>query len=831
MANAQQLEILKSGAAEWKRWREAHPQDTIDFRDADLAGVDLAGRDLSSANFSHANLEGSNFEGADLHDAKFVQANLARANFSRTNLRDADLTHARIHDANFSRANVSGADLHNVHPSHETVWPPLPRAAKWQYLYLLRVPILMGLVLFALPIVSVTAFQSLLGNLFVLDPWHIFWTMIATVALAFSILVTFRVVVLNGMERFGVQQALTQDKVSIRALLITEALTLPMLFLIVWSNCQAPDAKTFFARLLLGILGMLVAHIGGYFVLLGAALVSPHYPRVPVYPLPDFLQRLFERVYNYEFSLSKKIGKAQSTYGKSGSHAFRAGYFDPRTGLLYPGHWLSFLSLFATLLLYWTIGRLKHAHLGESFGNVPAICYVVLLLLLLTWILGMAAFFLDRYRIPLLLLTMVFIFAGNLTPQSDHYYQTQTGQPEAIRVPPERVLGAESRIARDTAHPRGRVVLVAAEGGGIQAAAWAAQVLTGLQEQVRGISAEKPINFADSIAVISGVSGGAVGTMFFVNRYKAGPSEHGFQVPDNQLSEIVKDAETPALDDVAWALAYPDFWRVFLPYFKTENDRLVDRGLALQDRWSKRGDIRATLNEWRQGVEDGWRPAVIFNSTLVESGEPLLLATTDMPKSQVNGAQRRTFSDLAPRSDIQVATAVRLASTFPFVTPASRDISGTVPYHVVDGGYYDNYGVYSLLEWLRAALESTPVEKRPDVLIIQIHSFPTDKVPEGKGRGWFYQTWAPLQALLGIRTTAQLVRDRDALANFVSQWSDQRLRICDATFEFGREDAPLSWKMNAKQIKNIETEWESQKNKAERLRVTSFFATDFKKCM
>src|SRR5215471_11462591 len=181
MANTQQLEILKSGAAEWKRWRDTHPKDAIDLRDADLAGMDLAGRDLSGANFSHANLEGSNFDGGDLHDGKFVQANLARANFSRTNLRDADLTHARIGGANFSHADVGGADLHNVHPSHETVWPPLPRAAKWQYLYLLRVPTLMGLVLFALPIVSVTAFQSLLGNLFVLNPWNIFWTMIATV--------------------------------------------------------------------------------------------------------------------------------------------------------------------------------------------------------------------------------------------------------------------------------------------------------------------------------------------------------------------------------------------------------------------------------------------------------------------------------------------------------------------------------------------------------------------------------------------------------------------------------------------------------------------------
>src|SRR5438094_521060 len=55
-------------------------------------------------------------------------------------------------------------------------------------------------------------------------------------------------------------------------------------------------------------------------------------------------------------------------------------------------------------------------------------------------------------------------------------------------------------------HPHGRVVVVASAGGGIQAAAWTARVLTGLQHELP--------EFANSIAALSGVSGGAVGTMF-----------------------------------------------------------------------------------------------------------------------------------------------------------------------------------------------------------------------------------------------------------------------------------------------------------------------------
>jgi uncharacterized protein YjbI with pentapeptide repeats len=813
MAVVQQLEMLTRSVSEWNQWRQSNPGTKVD-----LSGADLAGRDLREANLSAANLSG-----ADLHGAILVQANLESANVGMANLRDADLTHARIVATDFGGSDVAGADLHRVHPNDETIWPPLPSAAILQYLYLLRVPILVGVSLFALPILSLTKFHSLLGNLFVLGRLGIFWTMVATVTLAFSILVTFRVVLLNGMQRFDIQQALTKDQISTSALLFSEALALPMLILIVCSNRQAPDVRTFLIRLGVGLLGVAAAHVGGYIVLLVAVFLSQRY-RLPAdqrYPfLFPCMKKLLVRAENYDL-VSPAWRKKLGDWGKSGSHAFRAGYFDPGTGLLYPGHWLSFISLAATISLYLFIGHRKHAHLGEAYG-IPAICFVVLLLLLLTWILGMAAFFLDRYRIPLLLLMLLLIWTGNRTPQSDHYYQTM-GAHAFLPVSPERVLTAAARLAVDPAHPRGRIVVVATEGGGIQAAAWTAQVLTGLQKEVHGISPDKPINFADSIALISGVSGGAVGTMFFVNAYRDTFGKPGFTVPDNDLSEIVAEAEEPALDDVAWALAYPDFWRVFFPYTKAEKDRLVDRGLALEQRWSKRGNVHESLNDWRQGVEAGWRPAVIFNSTFVETGEPFLLATTDMPKTTTVGPQRQTFSDLASRSDIPVVTAVRLAATFPFVTPASRDLTGTLPYHVVDGGYYDNYGVYSMLDWLRQALTNTPQESRPDVLIIQIVSFPFDAPVKGKSEGWFYQAYAPLDALLGVRTTAQLVRDRDALGVFLDQWSGKGARLCQATFQFDRSDAPLSWQMNATQIRNITDDWDSLKTGPEWSKVSAFF--------
>src|SRR5579864_1373073 len=331
------------------------------FPEADLGAAVLIRAKLAGADFTHANLSHSDLSGADLHESILVQANLEGANVSMANLRDADLTHSRIVATDFRASDVAGADLHRVHPSNQTIWPPLPSAAVLQYFYLLRVPILMGITLFTLPILSLTEFHSLLGNLFVLDRLNIFWTMVATVTLAFSILVTFRVVLLNGMQRFGVQQALTKDQISTPALVFSEILALPMLILMVCSNGQAPHVTIFLIRLGVGLLGAVVAHVGGYVVLLVAVLLSQRYgiPADQRYPfLFPWMKKLLVRAENYEL-ISAEWRQKPGDWGKGGSHAFKAGYFDPGTGLLYPGHWLSFVSLAATISLYLFIGHRK----------------------------------------------------------------------------------------------------------------------------------------------------------------------------------------------------------------------------------------------------------------------------------------------------------------------------------------------------------------------------------------------------------------------------------------------------------------------------------------
>jgi hypothetical protein len=364
--------------------------------------------------------------------------------------------------------------------------------------------------------------------------------------------------------------------------------------------------------------------------------------------------------------------------------------------------------------------------------------------------------------------------------------------------------------------PGSAVIVVAASGGGIKAAAWTTRVLTGLEES-------NPRIFGGSIRLISAVSGGSVGAMYFVSEYDA--SGAGLPSNTNDLEEGVARAEASSLDDIAWGLVYPDFLRIFVPVFKH-----LDRGRALESALTRELPNRqhhlfSPLSDWREGVLEGWRPAVVFNATVVESGERFLLGTTDLlaAPGRTSLRDKKEFPQFSGR-DISLVTAARLSATFPYVSPAARpDIAGT-QIHAVDGGYTDNYGVATLLAWLDEALRApgNPVRR---VLIIEIRASPPAAEPPALSwRGWPFQSYAPISAMLNVRDTGQLPRNQEELDILRRFAASCKIDIEDSVFQYPPEDAPLSWHLSPNDKKEIENIWRSSDTDKPRQMVRAFLA-------
>lgn len=167
---------------------------------------------------------------------------------------------------------------------------------------------------------------------------------------------------------------------------------------------------------------------------------------------------------------------------------------------------------------------------------------------------------------------------------------------------------------------------------------------------------------------------------------------------------------------------------------------------------------------------------------LVESGRHVVFSTNRFPfENDPRGIVN--FYDLYhpdPHQhkpfDVRVNTAARLSASFPYLAPASRP-NLNAPYvgdfHFVDGGYYDNLGIDSLIGWLTSAYGRNPalIEQIPEVLVLQIRHFNPDVLEQGSRDGWSFQLFAPIVALIRMWNNAPVHRDQNELNLFVQNFA------------------------------------------------------------
>lgn len=636
------------------------------------------------------------------------------------------------------------------------------------YLYLLRVQIISFLALLSFPFIAIWFAPNLLLGIFDVTPLGMVFVTLAALLASWTVMVTTWQVLLYGPERFHIRPF------PLRSSVLTQ---LP-------SRVGHSPVFAFFAAPVIGV-AIYVSKSGG----------TSNYPRLLLGTLGGLVLATALLVAGGQF---KRRAWSEAKPVTAFLWSFGPGFQKDGTSA-YEGHYMALWSFLLCFCLYVAIGIGKFFQLGDP-AVVPTLADLLVFLMILCWGLSAVSFILDRFRVPLLL---PFLFAAIISAHfhlTDHYFHMSETKMSSD-ISPAQVLRAGKSGST--------VIVVAASGGGIKAAAWTARVLTGLEASARANFSSNPRVFGDSVRLISSVSGGSVGAMYFVSEYA--PDGSGLPPDTPTLESAVAQSEASSLDDIAWGLVYPDFLRIFIPVFGR-----LDRGAALEaaltrELPNRKHRLERPLAEWRDGVLQGWRPAVVFNATVVESGERFLLGTTDLAPAVGRSSLRDPQFPQFAAHDISLVTAARLSATFPYVSPAARpDIPGT-QIHAVDGGYTDNYGMATLLTWLDQALaaEGNPVRR---VLIIEIRaSPPASEPPPLSWRGWPFQSYAPISAMLNVRDTGQLPRNEEErlILTRLAAAQSQSIEIQDAVFEYCPTDAPLSWHLSPNDKKEIETIWTS----------------------
>jgi len=373
--------------------------------------------------------------------------------------------------------------------------------------------------------------------------------------------------------------------------------------------------------------------------------------------------------------------------------------------------------------------------------------------------------------------------------------------PAARPSVPEAALRWHAAASKAAGHERPPLVVIATAGGGLRAAYWTATLLGALQDEVPGFGAH--------VFAISGVSGGSVGAAMFATMLADGaagaPVAACTQGPRARKAYECAGQAVLAHDflaPTAASLIFPDLMQRFVPY-----PIFPDRAAALEQSW-ERAWARAGLapGAWTQrtftalGARDGpWIPVLLLNGTHVESGKRIITSSV-----RVDGAAFPDAYDFYAlvSGDVLVSTAALNSARFPYVSPAGTLLrDGAAVGHVVDGGYFENFGAVTALQTLRAALKALGEDgKWAEPFLIQISNDPAlgpDDLDADRAAGpldraaeWFAnETLSPLRAFLNTRDARGVLAYKEFLAT-VPAARRAHFRLCAIQ---GEKEPALGW--------------------------------------
>jgi hypothetical protein len=340
-----------------------------------------------------------------------------------------------------------------------------------------------------------------------------------------------------------------------------------------------------------------------------------------------------------------------------------------------------------------------------------------------------------------------------------------------------------------------------------------------------------------------------------------------------------------SLEAVAWGLEYYDLQRLALtlrlPILQSAQDSPEDpTTIVAPDRtWALSRALNRNLNDPQCGVSpktpkvpdgeqitlgqvaknlsNGTMPAFTLDTTVAESGGRFLLSNYMVPpavKPNTDFLPAESFLQVYAHdpccangphceklfADLPLSTAARLSATFPVVSSATRIPRqyARAASHFLDGGYFDNDGTGSAIEFLYSVMDKrvadqrqaeaghqpVPASKPLKVLLLEIRDgddlnpqFDPDDLQDQTGRGkppaaWWTldQLLAPLEGLWNAGHESVTRRNRRELCVLETAYED-KLIIHHVVFAIPQQlddkqkpkPAPLSWKLTASQLAYI----------------------------
>lgn len=370
----------------------------------------------------------------------------------------------------------------------------------------------------------------------------------------------------------------------------------------------------------------------------------------------------------------------------------------------------------------------------------------------------------------------------------------------------ERLMRWKSRQAAVDEGERPLLVIVNTSGGGLRAMLWTMRCLQAADSVLDG-------SLMRRTALITGSSGGLIGATYYRQLYTRSLSTDTIDMASPRWLE---DMSADILNPVAFSFVTND---MFFRYRRvSDNGRLYtrDRGFAFEDRLNEltHGLFTERLEDLALDESGGVVPQLVISPTVVNDGRRLLISalpiahlTAIAPSAELTGEPQpeclefqRLFAD-QDAGRLPLASALRMTSTFPYITPMAS-LPSEPAMRVMDSGVRDNYGYRTTLQFLMAHREWL-AENTRGVMIIQVRDKQRDLEVMPTTRSLWSRVIDPVGSVYGNFVKVQ-DQDYDLMLRATTDGLGVPVHLVDLQLRHDEHDEiSLSWHLTALEKRHV----------------------------
>jgi hypothetical protein len=476
----------------------------------------------------------------------------------------------------------------------------------------------------------------------------------------------------------------------------------------------------------------------------------------------------------------------------------------------------------------------------EPYLQLPAATSALLLMTVITMIIGALAFWLREWATLSVFLIILLLntfsdssFFQRPFPAFGMNYQTAPASyamEDLDRVFSKDTVVSDIQLSLQILNnwknsfpqdQKPRLILITTSGGGQRAALWTLKVL---QEA----NAKSDQQLMKHTRLITGASGGMIGSAFFRELYLRSLSDSSIQV---NHSDYLDQISSDNLNPIIFTLLVNDLI-LRTKYFSYQGkEYLKDRGFSFENQLNinTKGILDKPLSEYQVPEFHAQIPLMPITPLITNDGRKLIISATSMSYLGIsygeNPAQKELFRGLdfvrffkdQDAEQLRFLTALRMGATFPFITPQINLPSSPI-ITTMDAGLSDNYGMRDALSFMFVFKEWI-AENTSGVTMINIRDSEKNKGMEEEINIRFIQRlFVPLKSIYSNWDKVQTLNN-ESLYFYLKQHLDfdlERIEFEYATSDFENfskdemeknipknQRASLNWRLTNREKKSI----------------------------